>query len=147
MDSELINIFIENKDPEKGSQMAAYMKNQFPFLGIQKPKRVLLGKEYLKELKKQKAIDWDLVNMLWSLPEREFQYLAADYLLAMVDFLQDKDIESIKDLIIRKSWWDTVDTIATRILGPMCLKYPKLIKSDILKWSNSENIWLIRSAI
>lgn len=147
MYNDLINSFIENKDPERAAQMAAYMKNQFPFLGIPKPKRVLLGKEYMKEFKKQKEIDWDFVNTLWSMSEREFQYLAVDYLLILKNDLQEKDIENIKTLIITKSWWDTVDTLASNIIGVLCLKFPQLIKSHILEWSSSDNIWLIRSAI
>ena len=147
MYNDLINSFIENKDPERATQMAAYMKNQFPFLGIPKPKRALLGKEYMKDFKKQQEIDWDLVNTLWSMSEREFQYLAVDYLLILKNDLQEKDIENIKTLIITKSWWDTVDTLASNIIGVLCLKFPQLIKSHILEWSSSDNIWLIRSAI
>lgn len=147
MYNDLINSFIENKDPERASQMAGYMKNQFPFLGIPKPKRALLGKEYMKDFKKQQEIDWDLVNTLWSMSEREFQYLAVDYLLILKNDLQEKDIENIKTLIITKSWWDTVDTLASNIIGVLCLKFPQLIKSHILEWSSSDNIWLIRSAI
>ncbi|TJX15451.1 DNA alkylation repair protein [Tissierella creatinini] len=147
MYNDLINSFVENKDPEKASQMAAYMKSQFPFLGIQKPKRVLLGKEYMKEFKRQEAIDWDFVSRLWSMSEREFQYLAVDYLLALRDSLQEKDIDNIGNLIVTKSWWDTIDTLATRIVGPMCFQYPQLISSNILKWSKGDNIWLIRTAI
>lgn len=147
MYNDLINSFIENKDPERAAQMAAYMKNQFPFLGIPKPKRALLGKEYMKDFKKQQEIDWDLVNTLWSMSEREFQYLAVDYLLILKNDLQEKDIENIKTLIITKSWWDTVDTLASNIIGVLCLKFPQLIKSHILEWSSSDNIWLIRSAI
>lgn len=147
MYNDLINVFLENKDPEKASQMAAYMKDQFPFLGIPKPKRELLSKECMKEFKKQGEIDWDFVNMLWSKSEREFQYLAMDYLLKLINSLQEKDIENIKTLIITKSWWDTIDTLATRIISPLCLKYPELINSHILKWSKEDNIWLIRIAI
>ncbi len=147
MHNDMINIFLENRDPERASQMAAYMKDQFPFLGIPKPKRELLSKEYMKQFKKQGELDWEFVNMLWSMSEREFQYLAVDYLLKLIDSLQEKDIENIKPLIITKSWWDTVDIMATRIIGPLCLKYPELINIYILKWSNSDNIWLIRSAI
>lgn len=147
MYNDLINIFLKNKDPERASQMAAYMKDQFPFFGIPKPKRELLSKEYMKQFKKEGDLDWDFVNMLWSMSEREFQYLAVDYLLKLIDSLQEKDIENIKPLIITKSWWDTVDTLATRIIGPLCLKHPELINSHIIKWSKEDNIWLIRNAI
>lgn len=147
MYSELIKSFMENRDEDQGAKMAAYMKNNFPFLGIPKPRRAVLEKEYIKAFKRQKIIDWDFVNALWSMSEREFQYLAIDYLLVLKDFLQKNDIDNIRTLIITKSWWDTVDTIAGNITGVLCLKHPELINSHILKWSESDNIWLVRTAI
>ena len=76
--TELIKSFKDNRNQEQAIDMAAYMKNNFPFLGISKPKRIALMSEFIKHARKQKLIDWDLVNMLWNLPEREFQYLALD---------------------------------------------------------------------
>lgn len=142
-----ISSFYENKDPEKAAQMSAYMKNLFPFLGIQKPKRELLQKEFIKLAKKDKTLDWSIVDMLWDLPEREFQYLAINYLIALKDYIEGTDIEKIQTLIIKKSWWDTVDIIASIFVGELCMKYPELIKSHILHWAESKNIWLARTAI
>ena len=61
-------------------------------------------------------------------------------------FLKD-DIFFIKDLIITKSWWDTVDLIASNLLGEICKKYPSLIDEQIVFWINDENMWLRRSSI
>ena len=147
MYNELINSFLENSDQGQAVKMAAYMKNNFPFLGIPKPKRAFLGNEFMKKAKKQKVIDWNFVFMLWERPEREFQYMAIDYLLALKGCLQKNDIDNIRFLIITKSWWDTVDTIAGNITGVLCLQHPELINSHILKWAESDNIWLMRTAI
>lgn len=123
------------------------MKDNFPFLGIPKPKRAELQNGFIKQAKKQKPIDWNSIFELWELPEREFQYLAVDYLVALKGSLQKVDIDNIKILITNKSWWDTVDNLASNITGAICAKHPELIGSHILKWSESDNIWLVRTAI
>ncbi|MEN6328151.1 MAG: DNA alkylation repair protein [Syntrophomonas sp.] len=144
--TELIDIFHKNRDETKAAPMAAYMKHKFSYLGIPKPIRTGLQKDFIKAARKQKALDWEMVNMLWALPEREFQYLVLDYLLALSMSLVLEDIERIKMLITSKSWWDTVDMLASNIVGAMCVKHPELVSSHILKWAESDNIWLVRTA-
>jgi 3-methyladenine DNA glycosylase AlkD len=127
--------------------MAAYMKNNFKFLGIPKPQRVMLQHEFINQAKKANSIDWNFVFTLWDLPEREFQYLAISYLMTNKQLLQKTDMQKIEDLIIKKSWWDSVDSLAENITGVLCKKYPEIIESYILKWAESENIWLVRISI
>ncbi|MNF47972.1 DNA alkylation repair enzyme [compost metagenome] len=50
-------------------------------------------------------------------------------------------------MIITNSWWDSVDTIAKYILGEYLLEFPLETDSIIGRFSNSENMWLKRSAI
>lgn len=126
--------------------MSAYMKNKFTFLGIAKPERAVLSRPLIKQIKQAAEFDWDYITQLWNLPEREFQYLAVDCLLAMANRLQKDDIEKIADLITQKSWWDTVDNLAA-ITGILCSKYPALIESHILAWSAGTTIWLKRVAV
>lgn len=145
--NELIKSFNENKNQEQAVKMSAYMKDKFPFMGIPKPERAILQNELIKKVRKEESIDWNFIFKLWDMPEREFQYLAVDYLLVLKDSLQKTDIDNVKTLIINKSWWDTVDSLAEKITGVLCAKYPELIQSHILKWSESDNIWLVRIAI
>jgi len=147
LDKQLIKSYYEQGNQEQARKMSAYMKDKFLYLGIQKPQRTELQKEFIKQAKKQKKIDWDFVFLLWDLPEREFQYLALDYLLALKDNLLKSDVDRVEFLIITKSWWDSVDGLATNITGILCDKYPELVQSHILSWTASENIWLVRVAI
>ena len=89
LNKEMIVSFNENRDPNQAGYMASYMRNIFPFPGIPKPKRAILQREFIKGTKKQKTIDWEFVSLLWDLPEREFQYLALEYLLALKGVLQN----------------------------------------------------------
>ena len=127
--------------------MAAYMKDLFPYLGIAKPVRAKLQSSFIKESRLLKTIEWDLIDRLWALPEREFQYLAIDYLLALKQHLGFEDVDKIKSLVASKSWWDTVDMLASHAVGSLCLRHPSLISSHILEWARSDNIWLARTAI
>lgn len=143
----LIEAFQAEQNLEQAAGMAAYMKNQFVFLGIPKPRRVKLQKEYIKQAQKKGEVDWESLFSLWERPEREFQYTAVDYLRSMQDLLRPADIDNIKRLIVTKSWWDTVDLLASGPTGHLCLKHPELVVSRILPWAHSENLWLIRTAL
>ncbi len=131
-------------DPEKAKGMAAYQKNQFKFLGIQKPERALLTKEFFKQ-KKREPVDWGFVEACYSRNEREFQYIAVDYLLMMKDKLEPGDLERIESLITRKSWWDTVDMFNVPV-GLLFLKHPQITET-IRRWMTGDNMWLRRMSI
>lgn len=124
--------------------MAVYMKNICPFLGIQKPKRAALSREFLKQAKQTETVDWAFVDKCWGL-EREFQYLALDYLRAVAELLTVDDVPRLKKLAEARSWWDTVDNL-DRIIGGIALKYPA-VNEVLLAWSIDDNFWLRRIAI
>ena len=102
-------------------------------------------KPYFKEAKREKKIDWDFVEYCWQYEKRECQYVAAHYLKSMQKFLEIPDFEKLKKLVIKKSWWDTVDTL-DRVIGSLIYR-DETLKKKILKWSVDDNIWLRRVAI
>ena len=145
---ELFNIIKEleaRADTARALDMSRYMKNKFPFFGIQAPIRDEICKPYFKKAKKEKKIDWDFVEYCWQQEKRECQYVAAHYLKGMQKFLEITDFEKLKKLVIKKAWWDTVD-ILDRIIGSLIYRDESL-KKEILKWSVDDNIWLRRVAI
>lgn len=141
----IIEIFYSNKNEKLAIPMASYMRNRFEFLGIKSPLRKELSKTFLKEATSIKKIDWDFVNKLWDLPEREFQYLACDYLREMKKFLVEEDLEKLKNLVVAKSWWDTVDSLDQTIGS---INFPSIyIDEEMIKWSLDDDFWLRRVAI
>lgn len=122
------------------------MKNKFPFLGIPKPIRTKLSRDFLRQKKMEKNIDWQFIFGCYNMPEREFHYLALDYLTAVKDLLVPNDMDKIEKLIMTNSWWDSTDCLDV-VVGHLCLEYPELKNSVILKWIDSENIWLKRISI
>ncbi|HHZ02249.1 MAG TPA: DNA alkylation repair protein [Tissierellia bacterium] len=143
---DIVEVYYKNRNEELAVPMAKYMKNKFPFLGIKTPQRKTLAKEFMKERKKDKEVDWDFIDKCFNLPEREFQYLAIHYMDVVKKLFTIDDMEKIESLITYKSWWDTVDSI-NPIVGYISMKYPEVKDKVISKWIYSENIWLKRVSI
>lgn len=141
---EIIGILEKNKDTKQAEKMAVYMQNKFEFLGIPKPKLNGLMKTILKGTAKQE-LDWNIVFDLWNCKWRESQYVALEYLKKHRRQFVPTDISNLKQLIVEKSWWETVDTIDA-FVGDLVLIDEKL-KAEMLMWAVSDNIWLRRVAI
>ncbi len=45
------------------------------------------------------------------------------------------------------AWWDYVDAIAGRLLGGLLARYPREMKTHMLDWARSPDIWKRRTAI
>ncbi|MDR3270064.1 MAG: DNA alkylation repair protein [Peptococcaceae bacterium] len=131
-------------DPEKATPMQAYMRGQFAFLGIPTPERRRLSREFLHTMDKT-SMDWAFVIQCWEQPEREFQYIAVEYLEKRAALLTSADIPRLREIAVCKSWWDTIDGL-DRIVGDIARRYPE-VNEILLAWSLDENIWLRRIAI
>lgn len=143
----IIAKFEQHCNEENSKYMKKYMKDNFEFLGIRSPLRKDLQKDFFKQIDKNAPIDKELVKELWNKEYREFQYLAIDYLIKEKKKLQKSDMPFIKELITTKSWWDSVDLIASHLVGEICKRNPELVDEYILKWSKDENLWLRRASI
>ncbi|MBT3169644.1 MAG: DNA alkylation repair protein [Candidatus Cloacimonetes bacterium] len=145
---EIKVLFEQNADAEIAIPMAKYMKNKFLFLGIKTPVRAELLKKYHQENGYPPINEIETIcRELWKLPEREYQYLADGLLNRFASKMDENAIDFFEYLIITKSWWDTVDLLATKIVGNHFVRFPHLIELYIKKWLKSDNMWLQRTAI
>ena len=138
------------KNPSDALQMKAYMKDHFEFLGIRAPERKNIQKPWISEVQKSLSTieKWNLILELWKFNEREFQLVAMDLLNGFKKQEWTKeDISKFEYLLTTKSWWDSVDTIASNSLGVYFKQFPEQQKIITKKWSGSGNIWLMRSTI
>lgn len=141
---DIFEVFRSEANPEKAVQMSAYMRDQFPFLGIQTPERKELSRDFYKTVSKT-VVDWNFVFKCWEQPEREFQYLAVEYLGKLKAVLTPADIPNLRRLAETKSWWDTVDGLDI-VIGDIALSYPEL-NDVMIEWSMDDNFWIRRIAI
>ena len=146
MKEDIIEIFRESGDPSLAIPMSKYMRNLFPFLGIMTKRRVEISKRYFASIKGEHHFDWDFFNYCFSLPEREFQYLALSYLSRKWRYIKSEDFGKLEIITYEKPWWDSVDSAITYI-GHLVKKYPELINEYIYKWMESDNLWQIRWSI
>lgn len=135
-------------DPALATPMSKYMKNRFEFYGIKTPQRRDIFKTFIKThgLPPMDELE-DIVEELWGQPYRECHYCAVELLRKCEKQLKPVHLPLIEEMITTNSWWDTVDTIAAHLGGPLFKKHPELIPLHADRWINSDNFWLQRTAI
>lgn len=145
---ELINIYSQHSDADYASWSKNYLRNHFEFLGIRTPLRRQLTKQFFKEYGvPAKENLQDVIFALWELPEREYQKAALDLLGKVKKTLTPEDMPWLCSLLVKKSWWDTIDVLSPHIMGHLFKSYPQLISQYADQWIEDENFWLQRTAI
>jgi len=141
-------LFEQHADPVQAAPMKKYMRDQFEYLGIKTPENTALQKAFYKAhgLPGLSELD-EILRDLWSLPEREFQYVGMGLLGKFEKQLPAEFIDTVEYLIITKSWWDTVDAIASHTVGTHFKRFPKIRGAYLKKWRKSKNMWLRRTTI
>ena len=146
--ASLQTLFEQNADPAQAAPMKKYMRDQFEYLGIKTPKNVALQKEFFETHGFPPLSELEIVlRELWSLPQREFQYVAVGLLGRFNKQIPAKFIKTIEYMLITKSWWDTVDSIAGGTVGVQFQRFPDVRAKYLPKWRASDNFWLRRTAI
>ena len=136
------------QNPEKAKQMRAYMKDHFPYFGIQSPIRRQVVNDNWKNHKLGKLEHlYDFVSKCWDQNEREWQYVGMDVAGKCKKLYNETTITFAEKLITSKSWWDTVDWIASHMVGHCFKKYPDLRDKKIELWMASDDIWLQRTCL
>lgn len=137
---------VRESDPEKAAGMKSYMKGRFDFMGVQKPARTVIQKQYFPQLRKMNLTGETMLHYCWHKNEREWQYLGMDYALSQPKQLP-QNIADWEYWIKHKSWWDTVDLLATRGIGLRLQLDPVLRQEAITQWRHAPNMWLNRTCI
>ena len=151
-----IELFVKNltgkfsaaANPEKGRQMSKYMKNLFEYYGIQATQRRELSRSFIQEEGiPHKNELFGTVKKLWSLPQREYQYFGMELAAKFNKKPEVSDIEIFEWMILHKSWWDTVDFIASNLVGNYFQIYNDKTYKIMEYWLASGNMWLQRTSL
>lgn len=134
-------------DEDNAVAMAAYLRDQFCFLGIKSPDRRDVSKSFINLGRDaDPAQIWQAAELLWEEPEREFHYVACDLLRRWAPRFQPVHLATAKRLLTTHSWWDTVDPLAINTVGTMVVQHPELVEA-MDEWIEHENLWLVRTAL
>jgi 3-methyladenine DNA glycosylase AlkD len=144
----LKKLYEQNANPAQAAPMSRYMHDQFEYLGIKSPQSAALMKEFIKEhgLPLMAQLD-EISRDLWSLPQREFQYAAMSLIGKFEKKIEPDFITTIEYLLVTKSWWDTVDALASHAVGSQFKHFPEVREKYLKRWRKSDNFWLRRTTL
>lgn len=141
-------LFETHANPVDAEAMFKYMRGQFAFYGLKAPIRRAIEREIIIEYG-WPSIDQlpELLDLMWADDHRELPHFGMDILNRQIKKLDKNFIVILEKLITTKSWWDTVDMIAVRLVGNLCKRFPEMVPEYPNKWMASDNMWLQRTAI
>jgi 3-methyladenine DNA glycosylase AlkD len=143
----LVAVCTAAADPARAQAQRAYMREQFPFLGLAAPTLRAVTRTVVAGLPRPTEDDLRTVVLrCWQLDAREYQYFACDWLRAHVTVPGPAFLATLRTLITTKPWWDTVDPLATRVVGGLVRRHPELT-GEMDAWSAGADLWLVRTAI
>ena len=141
-------------DASRAADMARYMRDQFPFLGVAGPGQQEAWREVVAALPRRlpEAVVVEAAHSLWARPEREHQYLACRLVnrhaggpprspAASPPFL-----DTVEELLTTRPWWDTVDPLAIHAVGDLVRCRPRL-RARMDAWLAADDMWLVRTAL
>ena len=144
----LKQLFQQQANPEQAGPMKKYMRDQFEFLGIKSPQVKALFKQFLAEYGVPDLPHLEAIaRELWTWPEREYQYVVLNLLDKSQKQLTLDQLSLLEHLITTKSWWDTVDALASHNVGKLLSRYSDSRDRLIEPWRQSDNIWLRRTTL
>ena len=140
--------FESHSTTERAPQMKVYMKDQFEFLGLNRPERNEIQKHLLLQfpINDAKTLE-NIVRKLWKLKFREYHYLALDILASKKKLIPELNFEFLNFLVEKNQWWDSIDTICSKVIGPYYLVHKGKYTNDMKVWWKSDNFWKRRACI
>lgn len=128
--------------------MAAYMKTDMPFYGVQAGPRRALGKRLKAEFPPRSHGEYrGQVVALWGLEHREEKYLAIGVAVANRRYITFENLDLYERLIREGAWWDFVDEVAARLVGEVLARDRGRTKPVMEAWIDDDDMWIRRAAI
>jgi 3-methyladenine DNA glycosylase AlkD len=141
-------LFRAHGDPAIAQQQMKYLRNQFAFFGLKTPELMILTREIIAQSGIPEGQDLQqLVKLCYEDQHRELHHFALELVQRQLKKQKPDFTPFLEELILTKSWWDTVDWLATKLVGAHLKRFPELIPEWPNRWIESDNIWLQRTAI
>jgi 3-methyladenine DNA glycosylase AlkD len=139
-------------DSEKAPQMQAYMKSAMPFYGVQAPRLREICRAVFAERPLADRNTWlSTVRALWrDATHREERYVA----IALTGDRRYRPFQTAdlvpdlyQELVVTGAWWDYVDEVAIRRIGPILRFQPAEVIPMMRAWAVAPDLWQRRTAI
>lgn len=138
--------FRKAQDPERAEQMTAYMRGQYEYYGILAKPRTDMIRAHIRD--QGLPVDpVEVIELCWERPQREWQYTGMELAeRAHKKGLLKEPMTLFRFMIANKSWWDTVDYIASNSVGRE-MERTEHWRPFMEGWLNSGNLWLQRTTL
>jgi 3-methyladenine DNA glycosylase AlkD len=138
-------------DPRKAPEMQRYMKSELPFRGVPSPERAALGRRLFGAHVLTSEAEWRAaVLTLW----REAAYREERYMAIALTgdrryaaWQTPAVLPLYEELIVTGAWWDYVDEIANRRVGPLLRGFPEELTPVMHEWATDADLWKRRTSI
>jgi 3-methyladenine DNA glycosylase AlkD len=138
-------------DVRKAPEMQRFMKSEMPFRGVPSPERTALARRLFADHVLPDEASWRAaVLTLWrDATHREERYLAIAltgdrrYAAWQTPAL----LPLYEELIVTGAWWDYVDEVASRRVGPLLRASPEELTPVMHSWATDPDLWKRRTAI
>jgi 3-methyladenine DNA glycosylase AlkD len=138
-------------DPVAAPTMQSYMKSAMPFLGVAQPVRARILRECVADdpppspgaLAAVADALWDGAGF------REERYLATA-LCGYRSYARWPDADWLpryRHWLVSGAWWDHVDEISSRLVGPLVREDPARVVPLMRRWATDPDPWLRRASI
>jgi 3-methyladenine DNA glycosylase AlkD len=138
-------------DPDKGPRMQAYMKSAMPYHGVPSPTLTAVTRALFADVALPSVDAWrrHVLDLWRGARFREERYAA---LILAGDrraraFQTPELLPLYEELIVTGAWWDFVDEVASRRIGPILLAHPAELAPAMRSWSESADLWKRRASI
>jgi 3-methyladenine DNA glycosylase AlkD len=138
-------------DPVRAVAMRAYMKSAMPYRGVASPAVKVVVAALVDEHPFATRDAWSSAALqLWrEAAFREERYVSLG-ILGHRRYARWRDaamLPAYTELITTGAWWDYVDDIASRHVGPILLADRATVTPVLRTWMSSPDMWLRRSSI
>jgi 3-methyladenine DNA glycosylase AlkD len=136
-------------DAARAEAMKAYLLNQFECLGIPAPVRRQAVKSIGNLVWQSPADLLAAAELLWQKPQREYRYTAVDLLRKHSALLRVSDLPALQALLLRESWWETVDGLSAVIAEVLhaAAQQQSNAAAAMDVWLKHPSFWVRRSAM
>ncbi len=135
-------------DPDRAAAMSRYLRGVAPCFGIPAPERRELDRAVRASLPPpaDEATVTATARACWAVPEREVQYFGQEHLRRHRRLLGPASLPVLRELVVTRSWWDTVDALAVHGVGDLARRFPQL-RVEVRSWIDADDRWLVRTAL
>jgi 3-methyladenine DNA glycosylase AlkD len=131
--------------------MQAYMKSSLPFHGVHAPEARQIYDGVFRDVTFDTPTEWEsTLRYLWDrarFREERYGVIALAQSRASRPFQTPRALRLYEHLIVTGAWWDYVDEVAIRGVGPILRRSPRPVGARMRTWSRSSDLWKRRTAI